>query len=96
MQAREDGMSAYHMTPNVRRLAYLDHLGLTTSRGSQQADGQWSVRTEVLGSLEQRIEYGPTAEAAAGQMIATLELAGVYVPEPPEDFSGFRPLDGQP
>jgi hypothetical protein len=84
-------------TPNIRRLDYGDHLGIATSRISEQPDGQWGVRSDThgTGSLETLIETGPTAEAAAGRMIAALERAGAYIPEPRDDFQRPRRLDGQ-
>jgi hypothetical protein len=87
----------YPTTPNIRRLAYGDHLRIATSRISEQPDGQWGVRSDThgTGATETLVETASTAEAAAGQMIAALERSGVYIPEPPDDFQRQRNLDGQ-
>jgi hypothetical protein len=72
--------------PNVRRVAYVDHVTDLTIRISEGPDG-WQAIASTRRYLTNLIVTGePTAEAAAAAILKKLEEAGEDVPEPPEDW----------
>lgn len=81
-----DDPGEYMATPNIRRVAYVDHVTDITIRISEQADGAHAAVATSGRWLTNHIEYGADAEAAAGAMLNWLATKLDYVPEPPADW----------